>query len=188
MNTIFVEGKADQIFVEQLLTCLDRGYPTTETIPTNGYAKLPLFKPKLQNVCDMGGSNIVIFDADDNVDLKNTLIDQIARNLEIDIPRFYFPNNIDEGCLEDLLQDCIAENHVNVMDCFDQYQHCIRSIGDYELPNKKARIYAYCEAVIGRDDKIKEEKRDYLDRNVWNLEAAAIVPLRQFLSRQIQST
>ena len=48
----------------------------------------------------------------------------------------------------------------------------------YVRPNRKAKIYAYCEA-IGSEP--KEDKRNYLNPSWWNLDVAAMAPLKSFL-------
>ena len=48
----------------------------------------------------------------------------------------------------------------------------------YVKPNKKAKIYAYCEAI---GSEAKEDKRNYLNPLWWNLDNGALEPLKSFL-------
>ena len=89
------------------------------------------------------------------------------------------PNDQDPGCLETLLQELAIDGHFAVHDCFERYKGCLTQLdGDYSLPGIKAKIYAYCEAC-GVEP--RGTKRDYGDDEVWNLDANAVGPLKEFL-------
>ncbi len=72
----------------------------------------------------------------------------------------------------------MAEHQI-ICQCFNEYEACLSNCGSaYVLPNKKAKIYAYCEA-LGTETNAK--KRDYGDPAYWNLDAPALDPLKEFL-------
>ena len=122
MITIYVEGKSDKVFIEQLLASASLGDSATQIVSIGGYASFPLFKPILQSVEDVDGKNVAIFDADNNRASKIQRIKHLEAETAINIPRFFLPNDADEGCLEDLLRECVVENHRGVITCFDEYQ------------------------------------------------------------------
>ena len=92
---------------------------------------------------------------------------------------FLLPNDCDPGCLETLLEWIAVPDHRVVYECFREYETCLHSYSkSYRLPNLKARIYAYCEALSIES---YHSKRDYSDPLYWDLNASALEPLKQFL-------
>jgi hypothetical protein len=55
------------------------------------------------------------------------------------------------------------------------------------LPNKKAMIYAYCEAILPykEKEKVKENKRDYLNTELWKIDTDYLLPLKTFIEDNI---
>ena len=98
---------------------------------------------------------------------------------------FLMPNDQDSGDLETLLERISVAEHRTLHDCFEEYERCLQTRNEYRsyrIPNNKVRkatIYAYCEAL---DIETNEIKRDYCDPQHWDLNAPAIVPLKQFLA------
>ena len=81
--------------------------------------------------------------------------------------------------LQDLDLTLVADEHRRILECFEEYQECLSTTNpEYATPDRKAKIYAYCEAV---GDEPKEKGRDYLNRSWWNLDAGELDPLRHFL-------
>ncbi|WP_338075855.1 DUF3226 domain-containing protein [Brachyspira hampsonii] len=101
-------------------------------------------------------------------------------NLDIDDNNiFLFPNNNSLGTLEDLLSNIAVIK--DIINCFDKYTNCITSIPETVIPAKKAKIYAYLESIKSYDKKtIKEDKRDYTNNNLWNLNDKYLNPLKEF--------
>ncbi len=187
MNSLFVEGKADEKFVFDLIYFLNPEFSNiVKIIPTNGFQNISKFKNQIEKTKDFGGQNLIIFDADDNIETKQDLIAKIAHELNLEIATFFFPNNSDNGCLEDLLSQIINPKHQGIIDCFEQYQLCLsKQETKYTLPNKKAKIYAYLEALLSsqKSAQIKEENRNYLDREIWDLDSENLTPLKNFLNQ-----
>ena len=102
---------------------------------------------------------------------------------------FFFPDNESPGDLEDLLLRIINPEHQIIIDCFQEYQGCLENVDDYILPNKKAMIFAYCEALLPKKEakKIREEHRDYLDEKLWNIHSEFLEPIKEFLRDIIES-
>ena len=185
MVTIYVEGKADKRFVEHVLTRDDLLELVEDIIPMNGYSALPMFAPKIRESLDMDRKVLVICDADDDPDEKHRIIDAVSAEVDREIPRFLLPDGKNTGCLEDLLRECVVDAHRRVLGCFETYEECLREFGEYHLPNRKAMLYAYCEAMVGDSDEKRDDQRNYLDSSVWCLDSTALSPLRNFLKRAI---
>ena len=77
----------------------------------------------------------------------------------LDLPvlrTFLLPDNEQAGNLETLLEQMASVDHQAVYGCLDKYEGCLKRLDSkYVLPNQKARIYAYCEAVGARLDQIR---------------------------------
>lgn len=184
--SIFVEGIADEKFIEDLFKSIDPLNNTKEIIVTDGYTNLKKFENKISFTNDLGGKNYIIFDADQNKSEKIFEINRIENLLNCSIKYFFLPNNEDPGDFEDLLKQIINPEHQIIIDCFDRYQTCLNSNDyDYTLPSKKALIYAYCEAILEKKDskQIKEKNRNYFNTELWNIESEALNPLKEFLKK-----
>ena len=183
--SIFVEGIADKKFIEDLFKSINPLNSIEEIIVTKGYTNLKNFEPKISFTNDLEGKNYIIFDADQNKSDKIFEINRIENLLKCSIKYFFLPNNEDPGDLEDLLKQIINPTHQIIIDCFDHYQTCLNSNDyDYTLPNKKALIFAYCEAILEKNSKqIKEKNRDYFNKKLWDIESEALNPLKEFLKK-----
>ena len=128
-----------------------------------------------------GNRIAVIVDANTNVAVQRRELRSKIQQIGIPtrIETFLLPNNSDSGCLETLLEAMAVGPHRVVYDCLDAYGRCVRSHSPkYHLPDVKARIYAYCEAL---GIKTAATERDYSDSDHWNLNAPALGPLTDFL-------
>ena len=82
------------------------------------------------------------------------------------------------------MEHIAVPRHGAIYECFGTYEQCLRYANpDYKIPDAKARVYAYCNALRAET---KPTERDYFDSNHWNLDAPALEPLKQFL-RSLQS-
>ncbi|GAA6805740.1 hypothetical protein BTM505_08420 [Helicobacter pylori] len=168
----------------------------------------------------------IIFDADkkesqeSDADFDNKLkhICEKFKEKGIDFPReqiFLFPNNQDDGDLEDLLLK-IAK-HEEFINCFESYLDCIKKKEHYKpIKNiRKSKWYAYLEALglekffqytwdtkkknikkkLIIDDKdgdgieIKDQyKEDYEKlQEVIGFDSKSLVPLKNFLERSVEN-
>jgi hypothetical protein len=181
--SIYVEGPADKKFISDVIKHLNPQIKIDEIIAIDGYTNLFKFENNISLRNDFGGRNFIVFDADENISDKIYEIKRINNKLNCKIEYFFFPDNSDTGDLEDLLIKIINPEHKVVLDCFENYQNCLSKNNNYTLPNKKALIYAYCEALLSKKDSkyIKESNRDYLNEKLWNINATALNPLKEFL-------
>lgn len=191
---IFVEGKADLKFLQDYIN-ENFGKMLTESndfIITGGFEKL--FDDKnitaLQKNAHNEIRNIVIFDTDGNYAKKIEYLDENKERYKVDFDLFLLPNNKDTGNLEALLlQMANYENHEFYFDCFDDLINCLKKgispekIQNFEVPDLKAKVFTYL-SFFKQD--AKEEKRDYQNKDFWNLHHEATLPLKSFLDKYFQ--
>lgn len=197
--SIFVEGVADERLISQLIPVL-LGNNTVEgsIIVTNGWkslitpAKENLYINLMNRTSDNGGVNLVIFDADDDIESRRGELLSWKEEHGVEFELFLLPNNNAPGELEDLLEGIINPENKPVIECWEEYEKSLANVIipwrnglPLTIPAKKTKIYAYLEALLGNSKKqkemIKENKRDYTNENHWNLKADAIKQLSQFL-------
>ncbi len=208
---IYTEGKSDKNF---LSWCLDvwKNEAHFDIIHVEGKDKLfsDEFCKRIENILKNKNQEYkqvcIIFDADKKersqerdagFDNKLGHIRKQLKEKGIDFPReqiFLFPNNQDDGDLEDLLLK-IAK-HEEFINCFESYLDCIKKKEHYK-PIKKIRknmLYAYLE-VLGLEDlytkknifdtesKVKY-KEDYERlKKAIKFESDILVPLKNFLGQ-----
>ena len=200
---IFVEGDADKRFIAQLLESIfNENIPSGNIIPTHGYTNLiavdkeRTFINEMQRTTADEGINLVVFDADSNCETRRRELSDWERRSKVNFELFLFPNNSNSGELEDLLRQIINPVNQPVMECWDKYEDSLKAINlpwkdgiPLTIPAKKTRIYAYLEALLGSSrsekEKIKEAKRDYLNKNHWDLNAQALHNLIDFLESNL---
>ena len=176
---IFVEGPDDQAFLNDLLQHLNISNANTSIIG-GGVAKLPKVDNEIRRAYDAGKLIAIVLDANSDFASRYAEFEKQKKSLQLPISRFFLlPNNEDPGCLETLLEALAISTHRVVYNCLDQYKTCLQNHSrSYNLPNHKARIYAYCEAL---NIETRASKRQYMNSSYWNLDAPALEPLKQFL-------
>ncbi|GAA7623463.1 hypothetical protein HpMMM27_00850 [Helicobacter pylori] len=217
---IYTEGKSDKNFLSWCLDVwknedhFDQAH--FDIIYVEGKDKLfsDEFCKRIENILKNKNQEYkqvcIIFDADKKesqesdagFDNKLEHIREKFKEKGIDFPReqiFLFPNNQDDGDLEDLLLE--IANHKEFINCFESYLDCIKKKEHYK-PIKnigKNMLYAYLEALgleylytkknIFTEGKVKNEyKEDYerLKKEAINFESAILNPLKNFLERFVE--
>lgn len=179
---VFVEGKSDKVFLQCLLKNMEISSVHTSVIG-GGVSYLHKVKNEIQRSHNSGNRIAIVLDADSKP--KSRRIEFQKTRDELDLPItdsncFLMPNNHDSGDLETLLERISVTEHRIVYDCFEQYESCLRIASkSYRVPNRKVKIYAYCAAL---KTKTHPKERNYCDPQHWDLNAPAIVPLKQFLA------
>lgn len=178
---VLVEGKADVVFVEALIK--HAGMRGIEVEGIGGdYTTLQL--DAVQNMVSRandGGQRVAtVLDANAKPTKRRAELEALLTQEGLPIDRwFLLPNDRGPGCLETLLEELVVPEHRGVLQCFEEYESCLTGLDPrYVAPDRKAKIFAYCEAVGG---KTKESERDYLDPSHWNLDAPGLTPLKGFL-------
>ncbi|MEI0604731.1 DUF3226 domain-containing protein [Brachyspira alvinipulli] len=183
---ILVEGKADKKFLEDYIKHNYNNFNENIKIEINNGNSFN--EKKIINIkkyIDDNHKLIVIFDADN--DIQNS-IDNIKNNLTNynlhDEDIFLFPNNKDNGNLENILINIAVRKEI--MYCFDNYTKCIESLNNTNTPVNKSKVYAYLESIIvynENEKEIKEDKRDYTNNEIWNIDSDYLIPLKTFLDK-----
>ncbi|MBR1668714.1 MAG: hypothetical protein IJ693_10640 [Bacteroidaceae bacterium] len=197
--TIFVEGIADKVFFRQYLHHL-----FGITVPDNRIQKLDgwinlkglTWQQRMRTNTANGGTNIVIIDADADIEARQADILSWKQQHELEFVLFLLPNNQDAGALEDLLENIINPNNRPIMDCWENYEKELvkldipgRTPPPLTTPAKKTKIYGYLEALLGESktqkNLIKEANRNYKNTQHWNLDAEYLKPLKDFLEQNL---
>jgi len=200
---IIVEGDADKKFFEDYYHHIfgEKAPKGSITHPgkgskTGGYQKLKsedAIGAMRQNT-DLGGINLVIFDADEDIEARRAELLAIKEEFGVEFELFLLPNDKDAGALEDLLENIINPNNQPVMDCWQTYEEKLREVRipsktppTLTIPAKKTKIYAYLETLLGKSRSqkklIKDANRNYKNTQHWNLDAEYLEPLKEFLQK-----
>ena len=145
---VYVEGESDQ----QFLTCIARHLQVDglmfRTIGTNMHG-LKKMTPQLRRSHDAGKHVAVVFDANSDPRSQQRKLRRIIDEIGVPVLKsFLLPDDKRPGCLETLLEAISVAPHGAIYDCFDAYEKCLRDADrNYPLPDKKARVYAYCQAI-----------------------------------------
>lgn len=182
---IFVEGEQDSNFLKSYVAYL--GYELPEIISIDGKNNLKGNRLEIaKKLYEEEARVLIIFDADDDYgetksETKRTIQDKVQVNSENSYLDFFlFPNNQDSGNLEDLLEKIIKPEHKGVFDCFEAYKQCLTERGtSYFHPDKKAKIYAYKEALGA----MEKDKKHHFSQEYWDFRNRYLDPLKHFLSR-----
>ena len=198
---IIVEGDADKKFFEDYYHHVfgEKAPKGSITHPgkdgdTGGYQKLKsedAIGVMRQNT-DMGGINLVIFDADEDTESRRAELLAIKEEFGVEFELFLLPNNKDVGALEDLLENIINPNNQPVMECWQTYEEKLREVRipsktppTLTIPAKKTKIYAYLETLLEKSKTqkklIKDANRNYENTQHWNLDAEYLETLKGFL-------
>jgi hypothetical protein len=139
---------------------------------------------------DQGGINLVIFDADEDIEARRAELLAIKKKFDVEFELFLIPNNKEAGALEDLLESIINPNNQSIFECWKHYEQELvtldipdRTPPPLTTPAKKTKIYGYLEALLfkNQNEQIKEKKRNYENALHWNLDAEYLEPLKKFL-------
>ena len=197
--TIFVEGIADEVFFRQYLHHLyGIIVPKNRIQRLDGWTNLKgsTWQQRMRTNTANGGTNIVIIDADDDIDVRRSDILSWRQQHGLDFELFLLPNNKDKGALEDLLEKIINQDNKCIFECWENYEKELvmlnipgRTPPPLTTPAKKTKIYGYLEAMLGESksqkELIKEANRNYENTLHWNLDAEYLEPLREFLIQHL---
>ena len=207
--SIFVEGDGDKKFIEDIIQYLkdeniinlpDNDFKE-KISETKGWTTLKSnqgqsHRNKMKQTMLRGGVNLVIFDADSDIETRRQELIDLKKQYDLDFEIFLFPNDKDPGAIEELLEKIINPANQCVLDCWKNYENELsQQIIEWKkpkqptTPSSKSKIYAYLEALVGNTHsekkRIKDPNRDFCNKNFWNLETLYIKPLRDFLIQHI---
>lgn len=197
MNRIYIETNkretSEYVFIQAVLKNLfgAEWKEIAEIIPVNGKDNLEQVVPQMQDCTEQNGKNLVIFDADFKENKggfesrqKELLFKQ--QELGVSFELFLFPNNHDDGDVESCFEIMMLPEHQQIMDCFHDFEMCLGQ--EYVHPNRKGRCFTYISSM-----QMSKTKRDRLgsgqwifeNNNYWNINAAGLLPLKQFLRNHL---
>ena len=194
MVKFFVESKHDNtvetVFLQTLLCVLGISKNRYKIEHVNGRDNLKNMENVFIDNSLNGGKNFIIFDADRTEDgagyqLTEKRIYSTFMDKSVIDGIFLFPNNHDDGILENLLEHLMQKDkHKRFLDCFSDYEHCLGD--DYVSPDLKGKLHTYMSA----QKDLSNTKRNKLgsgqwlfdDKRFWNLDVDYILPLKNFLS------
>lgn len=165
---------------------------------SGGWTKIKSLEQTIIKEREANNNVLIIFDAD-TVDNNGGFASRKKAiegyNLQLnDI--FLFPDNKDDGALEDLLENIINQTNKPIFDCWDGFENCLKECASEKIkkkltiPAKKSKIYVYLEALLGKTkeekERVKDPNRDYKETEHWNLDAEYLKPLKAFLERYLK--
>jgi len=206
MNNIFIEAKhektAECFFLKAVL---NRFFPekAVKFFFMDGIGNL--FKESILNQISQAKLNnesvLVFADADTVIkgwgyEKRHESIEIEMHNVGIEFPYFLYPNNHDNGDVEELMEaTALHETHKVFFDCFEDYEKCIKGVKNdegtsvYNSPNLKGKLHTYISA-----QKLNKKCRDRLgagdwlfDRcEYWNLDVVALQALKDFFAKNLK--
>lgn len=198
--TIFVEGIADVVFIKQYVRHIfGVTIPDDRIEKLDGWTNLKgwTWQQRMRTNTANEGTNIVIIDADDNIDARRSDVLAWKQQHELEFELFLLPNDKDAGALEDLLENIINPDNQPVMDCWQTYEGELANVRiptktppTLTIPAKKTKIYAYLETLLGNSktqkEQIKDANRNYENTQHWDLDVEYLEPLKEFLVENLQ--
>lgn len=199
---IFCEGHSDQRFLRDFfflnydINITDAELKKNEKIyRLDGWSNLKIQKEKI--VEDFSEYTSLIFlDAD-----SEKVIDKAGFDGTIKLVKdlmsewnwkkygiFVFPNHKDNGTIEDLLENIINKNHLQIFECWNEFEKCLSKNKSLKIPAKKSKIYSYLEC-LNEEENCSDRNRNFQNKNLWetgNLENPYIAKLKEFLDQYLK--
>jgi hypothetical protein len=149
--------------------------------------KLKLLHLNFERNRNDGIRSIVILDADHDFEKRKSETAVLAAELTF---QFYlWPNHELSGDLESVLEQIYNPANQDFFECWQGYENCLNASEKYTSPNRKAKIFAYLESLLGssksQKELLKDEKRDFLNEAHWDIAPTnpILQPLKTFLDR-----
>ena len=192
---LFLEGQADARFLKQYVKhVFGEDIDDERLVILKGWDNLrtEASVARMRSMSANGGVNLVIVDADKDIQARKNEIDNWQQRNGVEFVLFLMPNNEDTGALEDLLENIINPNNSPIFDCWEHYEQELvqleipgRTPPPLTTPAKKTKIYGYLEALLfetkSQKELIKEVNRNYENAQHWNLDAEYLGALKGFL-------
>lgn len=207
--SIFVEGICDKKFIEDFIKYLNKeslinlqdSDISRRVYKTDGWTTLDSnkgepFRNIMKQTTLRSGINLVIFDADSNIEMRRQELINIKIKYGLDFEIFLFPNDTDSGAIEELLEKIINPANQCILDCWKHYEEELsqqiihwKDPKQPTTPSSKSKIYAYIEALVGNThsekERIKDANRDFCNRDFWHLASPYIKPLCNFIIQHL---
>lgn len=188
---IIVEGSSDMKFIQDFISArFGKELDNSFFIIAQGNSLVQAARANsIQKNTINGGINILILDADENVENARSRISQEIDDYNLEIAsQFFFPNNSQPdnnqpGNLETLLRSIINDQRAGIFTCIDGYGECLDGFRVPELRpfDEKAKMYVYVDSfIVGGEG--KPTQRNYKEELLWNLNSENLQPLYEFLA------
>lgn len=202
---IFCEGITDQVFIADCIAHFYKfNYVVKETkkdklniifsngieiIDVGGCNKLSdeLYISLLEDNFENGGANIIIFDADHelagngNKGYNSCLqkLEDIRKVHSVQFSHYIWPNNRDDGMIENLLRQLIPSDKETIYNCIESHHSCLASLSieNIRIAELKEKVGYYLYTV--KQDS-RPGKRNYKDSAYWDLNYGSIPDLSSF--------
>lgn len=201
---IFCEGKSDQRFLRDFIEINYNIRINDDELKGNryihnlgGWTNLKNVRTKItEELSDY--TSLIFLDADDErvgekAGFKATrnLVDDLMKQWKwTKYDTYIFPNNKDDGEVEDFFQNIINKDNNGIFDCWDDLEGCILNKNEnYLLPAKKTKIYLYHEVLLSDREKCKDANRDFKDKDLWDLNYSTnhyLLNLKNFLDKYLK--
>ena len=149
----------------------------------------------IRQAADGGGKTLIVFDADADPAQRATDLRQRIAAYDPNPAVFLLPGPQQAGELETLLLQLVHPQHQAVMACYDGYELCLQGLSNggqpyYNTPSLKRRLYDYVNVMPLTGEQWERHHKKggqkiFENPNLWDLNAPAIQPLRDFLSQQL---
>jgi len=213
---IFVEGKADVVFLRDFLLFHRNGleakikkrnkyidcYLSGENIEVKiveggGYTKVEKAKTFLETHLNDRFKILIIQDADNpekdpnngGKELRLRYLEKIKKELKIDFETFLFPNNENDGDLETLLLKIVnKEQFTKSFDCYKKYADCSKLIAPIEHSNEllEDKNVVFNYFRTYYGMDNAKEEKRIFTDEYWRFSSRKLEPLKLFLSNLIK--
>jgi len=190
---IVVEGKDDKRFLEDYISFLNLEVNPEIVLLNGNYKRLDqglldvLFRKQYANI-------LFITDSDVGFEDQKTIINQYLKQFDLEPKIFLFPTDdaTTIGNLESLLTNLAKIQEF--FNCFDPMLDCllknkaqmkVQNQGKINLPDHHGKMYMYTSLFVKEARNANGSKRDYLIENIWDLDHAALNPLKEFLQNNL---
>jgi hypothetical protein len=185
-TTIFVEGDNDELFLRQLIeewykVKLGKQGEIGGIIILGGHNEQYKKATTFQTSIDQGYKNIVFEDADlikDNRGFTNVckLLEDQKQKYAMNFDYFLFPNNQDEGSLEDLLMNIAQQPKNEWVKCANMYFAC--------LANNGLKIDKHSQWDFITGSLLKDKRLNFSNTTTWSIkDNSYLQQLRTFLDK-----
>lgn len=206
MNKLFIEAKNNKTPEYYFLkTLLCKFFPdkVVEFIFMAGVGNL--FREPILNqirIAQTSGEGVLVFvDADITergygYQKRKKDIEHKARVNNISFPYFLYPNNRNDGTVENLMEEIARRDlHPVFFDCFEDYEKCISGQSDadgnpiYQIPNLKGKLHTFINAQRLSNVQRRELGAGnwlFEDKQFWDIDSEALQPLKNLLQQNLQ--
>lgn len=206
MNKIFIEAKNKNTVESHFLQAIiDLFLPEKEVefIYMNGIGNL--FSETILNQISLAKENneqvLVLADADTiskgyGYAKRQKEIETGMQQHGIQFQYFLYPNNHDDGDVENLIESATRRDlHSVFFDCFEDYEKCVSGAKDtnenplYNTPNLKGKLHTYISSQqLTKKQRDKLGSGDWLfdNPNYWDLDVDALLFFKEFLKQNLK--